>query len=297
MRINLVGPFIKNFPFGTEIAFKKGFDRLGGHQVTCIDPNYPAQIWDHGADATIVFKWIWGEALNEFKNCGGKKIVYQPDDIRFSHIRDMMEKMRWYGCDYALTFDDVGAGSARALGYEVAEPLLLTADDELYHHIPGMQKDIDFCFVGSMSGADSHRSRRRMVDILTQNGFRVLALADLYNIPVVVNIYNRSKVVLNHATDVGQRFGTGYGYQCRVLEAGFTRSCVLTNKIINESEIRGLVEFDNEESLLQKAQLLLSNEDLRKRHADELFDCLNNSHRPEHRAQQLIDILHSFGVS
>jgi hypothetical protein len=54
MRINVVGAFIRNAPFGTELAFKRGFDRLGGHSVTYIDPSYPDQRWDYDADATVV---------------------------------------------------------------------------------------------------------------------------------------------------------------------------------------------------------------------------------------------------
>ena len=51
LRINIVGAFIRNKPFGTEIAFGKGFDRLGKHLINTIDTSYPGQVWDYDADA------------------------------------------------------------------------------------------------------------------------------------------------------------------------------------------------------------------------------------------------------
>ncbi len=293
MRINIVGAFIRNAPFGTEIAFRKGLERIGGHQLTIIDPSYPDQRFDYGADATIVFK-TGGQYSDELLKCGGKRVVYQPDDMRFPHIQQMMHEMLQY-CDYALTFDKDGAQMAVEFGYKAAQRLIVTADDELYHNVPGMKKDIDFCFVGSLTGGQSHASRRRMVEVLTQNGFKVLAVSDLYNIPAIVNIYNRSRVVLNHATDVGQPFGQGFGYQCRHFEAGFTGACILSNLVTNEDALDGFVAtFDDEESLLERASYLSG--DGKKEASwlgETLYYELQNKHMPEHRALEIVDFLGS----
>jgi hypothetical protein len=297
MRINLVGAFIRNAPFGTEIAFKKGLLRLGKHLVNCIDTSQPGQVWDHEADATIVFKWMedyWGD----LSRCKGKKIVYQPDDLRFPHIRNMMNKMRAY-CDYAFTFDDDGAQMALSedymiVPYDKAEKLLLTADDEIYRPLPGVKKDIDVCFVGSLTGGANHQSRMRMCEIVSQiPGIKTHFVTDLYNTEEIVRIYNYSKVVLNHATDVGQSFGTGYGYQCRHFETGFTRACVLSNKVINDTALQNFVEFESEGLLTSHVEGLLEHSTLREGLARDFYDELMASHRPEHRAQQMVDFIES----
>jgi spore maturation protein CgeB len=289
MRINLVGAFIRNAPFGTEIAFKKGFNRLGEHLVNCIDTSYPNQVWDYEADATVVFKWMegyWGDLAL----CKGKKIVYQPDDLRFPHIKQMMRDMRKY-CDYAFTFDDDGAKLALEYGYAKAERLLLTADDELYRPLD-IVKDIDVCFVGSLTSGANHRSRVKMCQLVSSiPGVKTKFVSDLYDIEELNRIYNRSKVVLNHATDVGQEFGHGYGYQCRHFEAGFTRACVLSNKVDNEREIKNIVEFDSSDDLFVKLLTLLKKDSMREHWANELYSELTTRHKPEHRAVQMIEFI------
>lgn len=294
MRINLVGAFIRNFPFGTEIAFKKGFDRLGGHQVTTVDTSYPDQKWDMDADHTVVFKWIdRPEYWDVLKNVGGKKVVYQPDDLRFGHIQDMMTEMRKF-CDYALTFDPHGAvRSVQKFNYLKADRLLVTADDDLYRPLENVEKDIDVCFVGSLTGGENHRSRVRMCQAVSKiPGLRVLFLTDIYDTEEIVRVYNRTKVILNHATDVGQKFGYGYGYQCRHFEVGFTRSCLLSNIAIDEDAILHPF-FHDEETLLFMVNDLLRNKARREWSADKLYDQLKVAHRPEHRAQEMVKFLES----
>lgn len=290
MHINLVGAFIRNYPFGTEIAFKKGFERLGGHSVCAIDPDYPDQTWDYDAHATVIFKWLEGKYINDLQRCNGKKIVYQPDDLRFSHIKNMMQEMRKY-CDYAFTFDDDGAKLAIQYGYATAMPLLLTADDELYVKIPGRKKDIDVSFIGSMTYGENHKSRRRMVEILKEARFRVLAASDVYDIRKIVEIYNRSKIVLNHATDVGQPFGMGYGYQCRHFEAGMTSACILSNTVCNDRSLKNFVEFSNENDLIDKTRWLLNDDEVRERYAVDIYDEIRSAHLPQHRAAQMIEFI------
>lgn len=289
MRINLCGAFVRNFPFGTELAFKKGFDRLGGHVVTTVDPSQPDQHFDPEADASVVFKNADGY-YDQLDACKGKKIVYQPDDLRFSHIKDMMVMMREH-CEFAFTFDDDGAIMAESYGYKKAKKLLLTADDDLYRRIPGIKKDIDFCFVGSLSNGSNHRSRVHMINVLQRAGFNVTALHDLYDIEVLNEIYNRSKIVLNHATDVGQPFGQGFGYQCRHIEVGFTGSCLLSNKVTNDSSIENFYMFHDEESLRRLAHILIRNSDLRQEVGELLYRELKEYHTPQIRALQMINFI------
>ena len=289
MRINLVGAFTRNFPFGSEIAFAKGLTRIGGHRVTTVDPSLPGQELDHRADVTLVFVDA-GKYNDELTKTDGVKVVYQPDDSRFPHVAQSMEHMRKY-CDYALTFDQYGAMFAEDIGYRLSRRLLLTADDELYVRKPLVSKQIDLCFVGNISHGEHHVSRMKMVDLLEQAGFRVAVLNGMYDTRRIVEIYNGSKIVLNHATDVGQSFGKGYGYQARHFEAGMTGACVLSNDVIDEPDepVSGFVKFWDEESLLEMAYQLLRSENMRRERADELFMNISRNHRPEHRARELVE--------
>jgi hypothetical protein len=291
MRLNLVGAFIRNAPFGTEIAFKKGFERIGC-QVTAIDPDYPDQRWDHGAEATVVFKWLEGPHLEELETFSGKKIVYQPDDVRFPHISRMMSQMRDH-CDYALTYDDEMARKCESvLGYRKAEKLLLTADDELYRPLPGKPRDVDACFIGSLTGGPNHRSRLRMVELVKATGITFAVGSDVYDIGKIVELYNRSVVVLNHATDVGQPFGQGYGYQCRHFEAGMTGVCVLSNSVTEDTyELSSFERFSDERELVERVLFLTRSEEgrrLARERGERFLEEIREAHMPQHRGEQLV---------
>ncbi len=303
MRINMVGAFIRNAPFGSEIAFKKGLERLG-HEVIPIDTSYPDQIWDQNADATVVFKWMEGywDKLQETK---GLKIVYQPDDARFPHIREMILKMRPYA-DCLLSFDDNGATVAKTMGYRAAETLLLTADDELYSpSIEPIERDIDVSFIGSLGGPISHASRQRMIEVVyghaKKKGWKT-AFGQTEDMQTILDTYRRSKVVLNHATDVGQPFGSGFGLQCRHFEVGMTRTAVLSNELLGDAPKMSFVRFRNEESLISELTRLIEG------HEDQMYDDdygrplwqvvgervyknIRHAHMPEHRGAQLINFI------
>lgn len=293
MRWNLVGAFIRNDPFGTEIAFRKGLERIG-ETVTVVDPSYPDQRFDESPDVTVVFKWMEDDHYRAtLARIPGKKIIYQVDDLRFDHIKKMMLEMRRF-CQYAFTFDSDGARLAKEYGYDDAMRLLLTADNELYKPTVVLEKDIDVCFVGSMSYGENHKSRMKMIRILQSiPGLKVAWFNELFDIPRICEIYSRSKIVLNHATDVGQRFGHGFGYQCRHFEAGFTKSCLLSNVVVNDQTIGSFATFDSEQGLVDMVQYLLSPNNWQVRHllAEGLFEELNASHRPEHRAQEMLEFV------
>jgi hypothetical protein len=287
MRLNLVGAFIRNAPFGTEIAFAKGLSRLGVH-TNLIDPDRRDQKFVD-ADATIIFKYV-ENYLAEIAGLKGPKILYQPDDIRFSHVTEMMTEMRRF-CDYAFTFNDDNAARAATLGYK-ATKILLTADETLYRPILSLPKTIDVCFVGSMSSGEHHKSRRRMAEIVSSMPGVKSVFTSMHDIGRIVELYNRSKIVLHHATDVGQKFGHGYGLQCRHFEAGFTRSCVLSNSIDDDETLdTGICTFWDEPMLKQQIDALLSCSRSREEIAERLYTDLIASHRPEHRAQQIIDFI------
>lgn len=291
MKLNVVGAFIRNAPFGTEIAFAKGL-RLIGVEVNEIDPSYDNQVFDKDADATLLFKWIdAGKYREELKACKGPKIVYQPDDYRFSHIKSMMKEMRNV-CDFALTYDDEAAKNIKNdFQYKLTKKMLLTADPTLYRQLLLKQRDVDFCFIGSLTGGTNHASRAKMLQILKSEGFKVLYATNVYDIEKIVEIYNRSKVVLNHATDIGQPFGKGWGLQCRHFEVGFTGTCLLSNVVYGGSEINNIFTFENEKQLIKVAKFLLDNPHYTNVSGIALKAELDLAHKPEHRAREILNFI------
>lgn len=289
MNLNLIGPFVVNAPFGTEIAFAKGLKAMG-HGVNTVDPNIESQLSaiDRAADATVVFKSCVGHEDRLLGDLKGPVVVYQPDDARFDHIKKMMMDMRKHS-ELLLSFDDYGAGVARTMGYRAAETLLLTADNELY--CPSdkpVEKDIDVCFIGSLGDPVAHASRRRMCQLVDAQKRWKFTWGTTQSIPVILDTYRRSKVVLNHATDVGQPFGHGYGLQCRHFEVGMTRSALVSNSMYAKSNILPFREFDSESSLLDAVDDAIANHDVIGRW---MYDAVMDRHRPTHRAVQLVDFI------
>lgn len=304
MHLNLIGPFVVNAPFGTEIAFAKGLQRLG-HEVIEVDPNVDQEMIGlrNDADATVVFKSCVG-AERFLTSLRHPIVVYQPDDARFPHIRQMMLMMRKYAALF-LSFDDHGAAVARSMGYRAAETLLLTADDELYRPSPTpIERDIDVSFVGSMGDPVAHASRRRMCEIVSdearRRGWKFVVTSGVYPGGVykdgiaadTVEIYQRSKVVLNHATDVGQAFGWGYGIQCRHFEVGMTRTALLSNYSYDEEPTVPLCSlFCDEQTLVERlTKFIEGGRDYEARGAIS-YDQIRKRHMPEHRAAQLVDFI------
>lgn len=301
--LNLVGPFVVNAPFGTEIAFAKGLRRIG-HEVIEVDPNVDREMRGlrNDADATVVFKSCVG-AEKYLKSLRHPIVVYQPDDARFPHIRQMMLDMRQH-TDLFLSFDDFGATAARSMGYRAAETLLLTADDELYHPSPvPIERDIDVSFIGSLGDPVAHASRRRMCEIVSReakrNGWRCVLTDGIYpgrpghdgTAADTVEIYQRSKVVLNHATDVGQEFGWGYGIQCRHFEVGMTRTALLSSYSYGSEPTSPLCSlFCDEETLVERLGSLINDKRYDAR-GQISYDQIMRFHRPEHRAAQLVDFI------
>lgn len=295
MIVNVVGPFIVNAPFGTEIAFAKGLRRIG-HEVIEVDPNIDREMRGlrNDADATVVFKSCVG-AERFLKSLRHPIVVYQPDDARFPHIRQMMLDMRQYA-DLFLSFDDFGAAAARSMGYRAAETLLLTADDELYCPSPSpIERDIDVSFIGSLGDPVAHASRRRMIEVVRVEASRrdwKTAFGTTQDIPTIVDIYRRSKVVLNHATDVGQGFGWGYGIQCRHFEVGMTRTAMLSNYSYDGEPISPICSlFCDEGTLIERLTAFIGGDRDYEARGALSYDQIMKHHMPQHRAAQLIDFI------
>lgn len=251
MRINLVGPFFRNSPFGTECAFAKGLS-LEGHSVVRHEPgNILSEPLDEDADATVFFKWV-PEQTYDFVG-GGVRVIYQPDNLEFHHIEQLMLTALSHDVRHALTFYDSGCFLARRLGFSGVAKLMLTADPDLYFH-DGTHKRYAACFIGGMGHGPEHVSRQRMARaarlILGDRFF----CATTFDTNVIREVYSQSMVVLHHATDVGQSFGRGFGLQCRHFEASFCDVPVLSNVVEQESSdvLYGMDTFSSLDELGEK---------------------------------------------
>lgn len=307
MKISLIGSFVRNKPFGTEIAFAKGL-RQKGCEVVEWDPfvnDEPPKNWfiNENFDypkAIIVFKDHGKKTykyLKELKKRKQAKIIeYQPDDIRAPGILNMMKHMRQF-CDYAFTFDDRGAEVVKKeCGYIKAQKLLVTADPDLYRPLENVEKDIDFVFVGNLSNPEMHKSRVKMINLLKKWKFNVVVI-NTFNVEEINLLYNRARVVLNHATDVGQNFGYGYGYQCRHFEAGFAGSCILTNEVIEDNGcgLKGFLRFSCADSLFEWANALINctDDNFKIKKGNSCFELMKKYHTPEKRAEEIIGFIDS----
>jgi hypothetical protein len=251
VRINLVGPFYRNAPFGTECAFASGLIQEG-HSVVCHEPgNFLSEPLDPAADATVFFKWV-PEQTHSFKE-GGLRVIYQPDNLEFEHIRQLMSTARDHGVTHALTFYDTGCALARDMGFVAAEKLMLTADPDVYFH-DADHKMYAASFVGGLGHGPEHVSRQRMVRAARLILGDKFLCTTTFDIPTIRHIYSHSRVVLHHATDVGQPFGHGLGLQCRHFEAALCGIPVLSNVVWQERPdvLQGLDTFSSMEELGEK---------------------------------------------
>jgi hypothetical protein len=291
MIINIVGPHIVNSPFATELAFIKGLVEIG-HKVVPFDPNVESpDVLDRNADYTLIFK----NALSHNDvvcSLGPKVVVYQPDDLRFSHVKNMVSEMRKYS-SRLITFRKYKDNFGFIDGLELTqfEELAVTANPDVYYK-KDLEKDIDFCFVGSLGDPASHWQRIRMIDLLSKNGYNTFA-CETRDIEFIRNILSRSKVVLNHASDSSLPFGQGYGYQCRHFEAAMAECCLLSNSILDdEYTIENFVRFCSFKDFFEKAIMLIdSGEKYRADIAKSFKEEVMVNHSPKIRAQQLVNIL------
>jgi len=289
MKINIIGPFTVNAPFASEIAFSKGL-RAIGHQVVEYDPNIDSvDLLARDADFTLVFKTALdhNDILLEMPNV----ILYQPDDVRFPHIQQMLVQMRQYS-EHLLLFrkiDTIPEQLGR-LAFKTIHTLLMTADPDIYYPVE-CEKDIDFCFIGSL-GSHAHWQRHEMIEALQAEGHNVV-WGSTQDISVIRQMYNRAKVVLNHASDESLPVGQGYGYQCRHFEAGMTRSCLLSNMELEEDTLKSFVRFVDKADLISLARELMDSEATRKMMANLLYDEVMEKHHPVVRAKELTNILES----
>ncbi len=297
MRLNIVGPFRVNAPFATEIAFAKGL-RARGHDVIEFDPNVDhPDLLDRTADFTLVFK----TALDHNRHLVSMPnvVLYQPDDLRFPHIRAMVSEMRRYS-DHLITFRELTEQSDRDVLYFLAEQgfsslshLPVTADPDIYYP-EDIERDIQFCFVGSLGDPACHWQRHRMVELLRSRGHQVM-FGQTNDVNEIRRIYCRSRVVINHASDSQLPFGLGFGYQCRHFEVAMTRSVLLSNDVLHDTDpplIQNFCRFSNEEEFLDRAERLLDYV-----YADDaaaaLYNEVMSEHSPYVRAGQLVSILES----
>ena len=294
MKINMIGPFVVNAPFGTEIAFKKGLERLG-HVVNAIDPNIGLIDSIDRDCPTVIFKSVLGKQEQIRGISRNSVILYQPDDMRFQHVRQMAIDMLPYA-EHFLSFDRSSARIAEDMGYKNCRKLLVVAEPTVYYDdfVFSDYKPIDVCMVASLGDPVSHASRRKLAQIALELGdkhkWNVQIHEGIRNPDTIRQMYNQSKVVINHATDVGQAFGTGFGYQCRHFEVALTRTAFLTNTIIGEKG-QPFCEFNTVDGFKFWLEELVSDKKTRNNFANNGYEWVNEFHLPHHRAQELVDYI------
>ena len=158
--------------------------------------------------------------------------------------------------------------------------LLSGFDQELYRKLPGVPKDIDVLFVGSLT------SRRRAVLSRLTRTYRV-AVGKAFS-EELVRLFNRSKIVLNiHAED-------HLDTETRVFEALGCGSFLLSERLSQESPFvsgEHLVEVNSIEAMVDAIGNYLEADEARRRIAAAGHLEARARHTWLERARQIADVM------
>jgi len=160
--------------------------------------------------------------------------------------------------------------------------LLSSFDPDFHKPDPGMKKDIDALFVGSMT------PRRRRIFEQAGKHSKILAVSKFG--PEMVNLFTRAKIVINiHA-------GPLVDTETRVYEVLGCGAFLLTEKLSPENPFsdRELVQFDSVDDMVAKIEYYLSHGDEREAIADHGYKAALAGHTYLHRAREVIEVMNRF---
>lgn len=196
-------------------------------------------------------------------------------------VAEALGEAPWYDRYFFINSSSVAA--AKAAGYVHAAYLPHAVDPDVFRPLPGVAKDLDFCFVGLWS-----RKRQQYIEAaleLTGNGavygpkwlrktfrnarLRRLVKGRYIGGEALVRLYNRTKVVIN-VTEWGAAGGAQRsGMTMRLFEVPATRTLLLTDRSADiELAIRPgehVAAFDDLEDFKRELAFYLGNAAARER--------------------------------
>lgn len=196
-------------------------------------------------------------------------------------VAEALGEASWY--DRYFFINSASVEAARAAGYEHAAYLPHAVDPAVFRPLPGVPKDLDFCFVGLWS-----RKRQQYIEAaldvtpagavygpkwlrktFRQGRLRRIVKGRYIGGHELVRLYNRAKVVIN-VTEWGAQAGAKRsGTTMRVFEVPATGSLLLTDGSTDLSLSLApgehLATFDGLDDFRSKLAFYLGNDEARER--------------------------------
>lgn len=199
-------------------------------------------------------------------------------------VAEALGEAPWY--DRYFFINSASVQAAKAAGYDHAAYLPHAVDPAVFRPLPGIEKDLDFCFVGLWS-----RKRQQYIEAaldVARSGavygpkwfrktfrdprLRRVVKGRYIGGEALVRLYNRAKVVVN-VTEWGAGAGAKRsGMTMRLFEVPATRSLLLTD---SSADIELAIEpgehvatFDDVGDFRKKLAFYLANAEVRERIAE-----------------------------
>ena len=219
-------------------------------------------------------------------------------------VDEALGEAPWY--DRYFFINSASVAAAQAAGYRHAAYLPHAVDPQVFRPLPGVAKDLDFCFVGLWS-----RKRQQYIEAaldVTANGavygpkwfrktFRDARLRRVVKGRYIggeplVRLYNRTKVVIN-VTEWGAAGGAQRsGMTMRLFEVPATRTLLLTDSSADiELAIRPgehVATFHDVDEFREKLRFYLANAAERERIATQGFEHVRTRCTYDVMAERLI---------
>ena len=200
-------------------------------------------------------------------------------------VDEALGEAPWY--DRYFFINSASVEAAHRAGYAHAAYLPHAVDSAVFRPLPGVEKDLDFCFVGLWS-----RKRQQYIEAaleITRNGavygpkwfrktfrdprLRRVVKGRYIGGEALVRLYNRTKVVIN-VTEWGAGGGTKRsGMTMRLFEVPATRTLLLTDSSADiELAIKPgehVATFDDLDDFRRKLRFYLENAEARERIAEQ----------------------------
>jgi glycosyltransferase involved in cell wall biosynthesis len=219
-------------------------------------------------------------------------------------VNEALSEAPWY--DRYFFINSASVEAARAAGYDHAAYMPHAVDPAVFRPLPGVEKDLDFCFVGLWS-----RKRQQYIEAaleVTGNGavygpkwfaktfrdrrlIRIVKGRHIAGEPLV-RLYNRAKVVIN-VTEWGAGGGARRsGMTMRLFEVPATRTLLLTDSSADiELAIQPgehVATFADIDEFKRKLRFFLKDSQARERIAEQGFQHVRANCTYDAMAEKLI---------
>jgi hypothetical protein len=275
----------QNAGFGSEWFMDKAFRSLG-HSTYCVDyreHRYRLVPYFWNAPPCDVFFLQRGDyfPLQLIKSVQTPRFFWASELVSRCRDQDRLLKSGLFSHIFMRTPACIEAVVQKGwVEREQCSILLSSFDENLFRIIPGVEKDIQVLFVGSLTPR-----RKILLDQIKQHFPVVVASAFGEEL---VRLLNRAKIVLNiHADEY-------LDTETRVYETLGCRAFLLSEQLSPENPFtdKELVQAGNFNELTDKIDYYLRQEDERAAIAEKGYRSVHTRHTYVHRAQEIVHVMY-----